>query len=362
MIDDDANDISENIKLYYQNCNSLRSPHKMSVYGVAMIDNDFDIYVLVETNLDSSIYDSELFPLEYTVYRHDRDLSKTPKSSGGGIAVAVKSKYFSQTIELPTCDTYIESICVQLTIHNKNIYIFAVYIPHWNQSVNSFNVLGRQLSRIIDDMIQGDELILLGDFNLSNLNWEFDDELNTVLFPTNAVSEIEIAAITNIYSNGLFQVCGQQNHNGKLLDLIFCTDHEWITTSNADPLVQEEIHHPSILVDLIITNSNKQEPSKDVTVKDFNFSHADFDVINNEIENINWESIFAYSSDEIHNKMAMLISSIDPSVFARITNLFIFKLIEEEEHLNITDYNVVAFYIVIYDILFKHVPCTPQKA
>lgn len=60
---------------------------------------NYDIIILCETWLNSSILSSELFDDRFVVYRRDRETSNFRiKKEGGGVLIAVSKKKLIQTV------------------------------------------------------------------------------------------------------------------------------------------------------------------------------------------------------------------------------------------------------------------------
>jgi hypothetical protein len=70
-----------------------RSKTKTSNFFLSIIENDFDLIILVETNFDSSIKNEEVFGNRYCC---DRLLGQNSIiSSGDGVAIAIKRQFDS---------------------------------------------------------------------------------------------------------------------------------------------------------------------------------------------------------------------------------------------------------------------------
>ena len=80
-----------NFLLYYQNVRGLRT--KCNDFYVACQRHacNYDVVALTETWLNSSIYDSELFHLDFAVYRCDRTELSSAHSRGGGVLLSVRN-------------------------------------------------------------------------------------------------------------------------------------------------------------------------------------------------------------------------------------------------------------------------------
>ena len=91
-----------------------------------------------ETWLSSHIYDSEIFPSNFVVYRKDRS------SRGGGVLIAINSLFHSSLIYSPP---HLEVISVRLGI-KQDIVLCTVYIPPSSNELY-FNTLINYLSDLV---------------------------------------------------------------------------------------------------------------------------------------------------------------------------------------------------------------------
>ena len=89
----------------------------MNLFQSLIYSFSFDIFLVTETWLSSAIYNNELLPSGYTVYRKDRE------SRGGGVAIFAKS---SLSTSLLVNDSTIEGISITLI---PNIIITCIYVP-----------------------------------------------------------------------------------------------------------------------------------------------------------------------------------------------------------------------------------------
>lgn len=145
-----------------------------------VICNDFDVIVLTETWLNSSISDNELFDSRYIVYRRDRESSGFhTKKEGGGVLVAVSKRLGS--VRLFSYESDCEDVWVKLDVKDaksktNSLYICGVYIPPPVQKHilehffnNASSILGNHSGHTL----------ILGDFNLSGLTWEKKKQFGT---------------------------------------------------------------------------------------------------------------------------------------------------------------------------------------
>ena len=83
--------------MYYQNIGGMNSV--VDDFRVAVSDLCYDIIVLTETWLDSRTLSRQVFGNNYEVFRCDRNAENSRKSTGGGVLVAVNSKFQARTLE-----------------------------------------------------------------------------------------------------------------------------------------------------------------------------------------------------------------------------------------------------------------------
>lgn len=119
-----------------------------------------------ESWLDDSICDSEVFPAEYVCYRKDRD------RHGGGVFLLVHHNVSSRLIDIQTGTC--EAVWVQLKLKNgKVLAVGSFYRPPGSQ----VKVLSELCEQLI--AINADNLVLGGDFNLPNIDWEQPETTQT---------------------------------------------------------------------------------------------------------------------------------------------------------------------------------------
>lgn len=341
----------------------MRSPRKLSAYKEAMLEHDFDVYAFVETNLDEMIGDAELFPVGFKSFRSDRMLEMTPRLSGGGVALAVAQDFSCEQLDLsvPT-DVYVEFLCIRVVVANEvNVLLLLVYLPHWNHSTQLFDAVGQLIQGAMDVMGPADELVLLGDFNLSFLNWILDESLGNAYYPSNVTSVIEQTAVSNIFSSGLFQVCGVANQQGRMLDLVFCTDNEIVGVEQTTPLVSSEVYHSGLDVQVVVQAGNQSQRS-DGTARVFCFERADFGSVNESLSNVMWSDCFVTHVDQTQEKLSLVWEGISPAKRSLMRDMLVLKHVTFGESIAVVECNAIILYLIIYDVLLDHVPYQVVKS
>src|SRR5262249_46798405 len=134
------------------------------------------VIVLSETWLDSSKYSTEFFDSRFTVYRKDRCDSSVDATKGGGVLIAVDSKYDSHVINIPELDE-LEAICAKLHLQSSNtsLYIYGLYIqPDATEEVYGQHV--KAILKVHQLLRHGDIFQLIGDFNMPSVQWYHNED------------------------------------------------------------------------------------------------------------------------------------------------------------------------------------------
>ena len=161
-----------------------------------------DIIWVTETWLRDDVENSEILPWGYTIYMKDR------KSRAGGVLLAVKSSSFSSSREV-NFNTNLELITIELTSGSNMKYLLCCCYKsqqfvsrEWIEMFNLF--LG-------NCCFQYSNMLICGDFNLPNINWE-SPELTT------GVDEVQLSEL--LYDFHLTQLNTFLTRGHNLLDLV----------------------------------------------------------------------------------------------------------------------------------------------
>lgn len=246
------------LHVYYQNVRGLRS--KTTDFRLNIISNNWDIIALTETWLNSSVYNAELFPDGYQVYRRDRCQLQTGKSRGGGVLVAISNNIKVQ--RLYNLENSGENLWLRLELSNKSTIILCnVYFPPNSPLVDYCSFF----EKLDSFKLKREKILVLGDFNqpISGVNYKL--ELG------NAICR-QLLFFMETYNLNLLN--NVSNSLGKTLDLVL-TDIVGLTVEeDCCPVVNIDKHHPplSITFNSSVTNYN----SVDNNFNLFNFKRADF--------------------------------------------------------------------------------------
>lgn len=203
----------------------------------------YDIISLVETNLAHHVDDNELGLIGYTIFRCDRTELTSNKSSGGGVIVAVSNSI--PCFEISANSRDLEYLFIACKFPSLNMLIGNVYIPPGQPSSVYCKYLNA-VDEVLNSSVEYNEIVLMGDFNLPEVDWANADY--SVTTNTSARYLLELCATYN-----LKQLNNVLNFRGVCLDLVFSSFHSCLIVGAEDyALLEEDRNHPSLLFDLEI--------------------------------------------------------------------------------------------------------------
>lgn len=130
MITGEKQSKSNKLNIYYQNVCGLNS--KTHDLYTSVLAADYDCIALTETWLSDKVSNNELFPDNYVIFRVDRNLSKTNKSTGGGVLLAVREFFKVEEIHLDCKIDCVDLVCVKINSNNcfyTSLYVLVIYCP-----------------------------------------------------------------------------------------------------------------------------------------------------------------------------------------------------------------------------------------
>lgn len=231
-----------------------------------------------------------MFDDRYIVWRRDRNYSITDQIFGGGVLIAVRrelvadlrSEWYSSA----------EDLWVTLTLQRRRprvsykMHICVVYICDQNLG----NLQAEQLTNFsinLTDIVHGhpaDMFMVLGDFNLPNINWNQEDDGQS-LRPSNIQGHVQVSVFDNFTVCNFSQYSSHTNVNNRLLDLVM-SNNEVSVTCCTDPLVPEDPNHKALCVsaDFVELHTLPARPR----IK-FLYNSADYVAINHQLSQIDWQ-------------------------------------------------------------------------
>ena len=287
------------ITVFYQNVqglipfSSLSDQHpnldsnKIFELHAFIYKNNPDVIILNETWLKPSILNTEILPNDYNVYRLDRSLQSHPidllnpnkfRRNGGGVLIAVNNKLTLQSKLIPVkCAA--ELLAVELTLPDcTKIIISTCYrvgtlgISNCKEIMNTLNKLSRK------KMLR--KFVVIGDFNLKNVNWNAGNGI----ISTNSLENEFLNGFADL---GLLQCIDAPTHNkGKTLDILLTKSKQYITD-----LKVIDTERYCISDHFAVTFKISQTVTRKPRVKRtcFNYEKANWNDLNNDLNNINWD-------------------------------------------------------------------------
>lgn len=250
---------------------------------------DFDLILIVETWLNSDFYDAEFFDMNlFNVYRKDRNAYRTGLSRGGGVLIAVKSKYKSYLCKIDDDDGLLDQIALYVIGFNQKLLISLSYIPPGSHD----NIYSKHVSNIVnleENMCSDTNLCVMGDFNLSSICWTMMND-NYFLTPSNVNKGFEVNFIDALLSVGLVQINHIANKMRRFLDLIFVSrDCNFKIYECLIPVSPPSVHHVPTIIEM---ECFMYIPNDTSECFNFNYNACNFDVLNSMLSSINWVSMF----------------------------------------------------------------------
>lgn len=202
------------LTVYYQNVRGLRSKLRELRTNVHLVD--FDLFAFTETNLTTSHFVTELGFQNFTVFRCDRSVSTSRKSSGGGVLLAVSHSI--PCSQISSNINTIEQVFIRLSLGRLRCVVGLVYIPPAS-SVDTYSAYWVEVARV-RALYPHDAFFLFGDYNLPDISWNTDADF----FPSGSTLQSSVT-IEQVLFLDLRQRNLVPNHNGRILDLVFSSLH-----------------------------------------------------------------------------------------------------------------------------------------
>ena len=188
-------------------------------------------------------HDSHDQPL-YNVYRKDRN------RSGGGVLVAIKSIYTSQSIQL---ETTCETVWARVSLKDQKTLLIGSFYRQPNCQVEQVEELNRVLESLANTRNSSCTTILGGDFNVKDINWGTHSVKSTS--QQKAVSEKVLGTLAEHH---LSQMQLTPTRENSVLDLFCINNPTLVKACNVIPGISD---HEIILSDCTITPVyNKKKP------------------------------------------------------------------------------------------------------
>lgn len=270
---------------YYQNVRGLRT--KTSIFRRNLLLSNYSVIALTETWLVDGFSDSELFDDRYLVWRRDRRYDLTGQSYGGGVLLAVCKDL--DVSPRPDWSSTAEDLWVTLLIGKHKLHVCVIYLCNQNRGFSFSQQLLNFLDNLRDIMTENpfDSFLVLGDFNMSSINWCQKGISNiNYLEPSNVSGLNECNFIDELNLVDLHQFNHVVNQQGRLLDLVL-SNVDSSVYNIPDSLVPIDPYHNALCITVNIYCEKVLKPAPRIK---YCYNQADFDSINNDLASLDWQS------------------------------------------------------------------------
>jgi len=155
--------------------------------------------------------------------------------------------------------------------------------PSTNRSVDTINYIDDTCNCIIELIPANNTVLIVGDFNLSTIDWSTDNCLKC--------SEISCTGVFSnlFYSLGLSQFVTESTHNNNALELVFSNDYNCISDLHfCNPFNTTD--HRAIKFDILFNPLSANNRPTDFNYYDFN--RAGWDSIISHLGNADFNCLF----------------------------------------------------------------------
>lgn len=290
------------VDIIYQNVRSIRN--KTTEFYNMLTHADADVISVTETWLNADCDNIEICPLNYQIFRHDRQYNLSHTLRGGGVLMAIRSDLLAFRLTDAECNLeFLEDIWLKIVLPDKVMYICTVYIsPHANS--NHYNSFFNKIKENISNFGSSSKILILGDFNLPHINWyNSNDILEPYLLNRSDTYEHFIDTL-NLCN--LSQVNKIRNTNNVLLDLVLSNidyDDTLVSRTYDTLITNEDVHHPTLNISI----KTKIAYLKCKNHKRLNFRKANYIGINNDLSQINWDFVNVMPLNESVDKFYSIL-------------------------------------------------------
>ena len=308
--DDNASDLhplpstavrNHSLRIFYINAGGMRS--KISNFYAAVSVCDFDVIIVTETWLVPSILDSELIPRGWQIFRRDRHRDPDSSALGGGVLIMVRDSLLPSLVTSSIDD--IEHIWAQLLAKGKKLIVGGAYVPpQSNEEI--YRKLAESCAEISGTIGDEEDALLCCDVNLPGIHWQPHDEIPGVFLPTEARGENDLIVSEGLLQHGWFQLNGQPNSHGNLLETIFCSRHDEIEICCPAPALcdgfgSSNAHHP---VSLTYDGFHVTHINDCSSRAQLDFAKADYPRLMEHLQTVDWNLVLG--SGDVDSKVSKL--------------------------------------------------------
>ena len=258
-----------NLTFVVANCNGMTG--KKPVVEQMLESLNPDVFVAVESKVDSSILDAEILPAPYRPITTRKDRAK----GGGGVLIATKEGIIAEPLTEeesavhPTCE-----LCwSKIHLKNKESMIVGAYYRPPDSNKMDLHHLNTSITNVLNKFNRS-KIVLAGDFNLSGIHWP------TLSHTPGKPKKEECEDLLRITAeNNLIQMNEHPTRKNNILELFLTSTPELVTSCTTGPGISDHDHIVIAKMELT-TKQNRKEPR---TIQ--LFKKANWDGLRNSIIN-----------------------------------------------------------------------------
>jgi len=264
----------------YTNACSL--PGKMDELRNLVYTENFDVIAVTETWVNEEITDAELALDGYVLFRNDR--KKGVHTKGGGVALYIKDIFKSRECCKLTNSNFEDSIWCFINFQDVKLLVGTCYRSTSSTDLNNNHLLALLKEAVKES--QNSQLLLIGDFNYPEINFEDND----VSAGEGSAPDKFFTCVQDLFLYQHVTECTRYRGNQKpsTLDYVFTYDENSVSDMlYKAPLGKSD--HCCIQFEYTIKSKSEELPD---TFK-LNFWKGDYQSMNEDLKLVDWESLFS---------------------------------------------------------------------
>lgn len=215
--------VMQELRIYSHNVSGSRT--KINKLNDFLAVTNCDIIVIQETWWNDTINSNEILAsTEFTMCRSDRNFESMEVTEGGGLAIIIRNGIEYEELTLLDA-AKLEHQLIRARFLNTYFCFLNVYITPGTAALRKTMI--RELDvifRAIRIHYPSDSILMLGDFNMPNVNWIIANDNDDLLTPSQTgLTPYERQFIKLVGEQGLHQFNRHLNVNGRILDLVLST-------------------------------------------------------------------------------------------------------------------------------------------
>ena len=260
-----------------------------------------DLLIITETRFDGIVKDHDLGLVDYSIFRKDR--SSKVRSGGGGVLIAVKSKYQAELINFQ--DDHSEHLFLKFPHHKIIVSVLYISPSSKEEPYYTHANLATELYEKFTDY----KFFMIGDYNLSGITWSSDSPLQRfVTAKANKCDKDNSDVIVNAFAYmDLSQKLAALVSKGYSLDLLFTNLEEVDVSESNDSFLVLDKHHKAYEIKIKVIKCNNSS----INVNKRNFFRANYDAISKALLEYDWNDILYTSDiDSMINKFYIVLNTL----------------------------------------------------